>query len=48
MDLISYYLLDFNILFTMVLANGDFNRGFGENGQNNVAVSTGEFSQNIT
>ena len=43
MDLISHYLTVFNILFAMVLASGDFNRGFGENGQNNVAVSTGVF-----
>ena len=32
----------------MVLANGDFNPGIGENGMNNEVVSTGEFSQNIT
>ena len=48
MDLISYYLIIFNILLTIVLANGDFNRAFGENGQNKVEVSTGEFFQNIT
>ena len=48
MDLISYYLIIFNILLTIVLANGDFNRAFRENGQNKVEVSTEEFFQNIT